>query len=234
MAVRDGSDPWVAGEVLQAADLNQTFASKLPYSFGTATPSTTDSGFLWYDSNSTPAAPKFWDGSAFATLAPAPGLELITSEVFSAVSSVSVNGCFTSAFVNYRIVLGLFAATTGINNWIRFRSSGADQTATNYRWSRLAVPTTGSLTNEGSGSDSVIVYSRTSDANDTAVLEVYSPAVAGAKTGLASGPFAENSATFHSGFTAGIYNATGAFDGFTLSRDSGTMTGTLRVYGYED
>jgi hypothetical protein len=39
--------------------------SKLPFSFGTATPTTTESGFLWYDSNSTPAATKFWDGSAF-------------------------------------------------------------------------------------------------------------------------------------------------------------------------
>jgi hypothetical protein len=62
MAVRDDFAP---GEVLAAADLNDTFASKLPYSYGTATPSTSDSGFLWYDSNSTPAATKFWDGSAF-------------------------------------------------------------------------------------------------------------------------------------------------------------------------
>lgn len=44
------------------------FASNFPYSFGTATPSTTDSGFLWYDSHSTPAAPKFWDGAAFQAL----------------------------------------------------------------------------------------------------------------------------------------------------------------------
>jgi hypothetical protein len=48
-----------------AQEVSDQLASKLPYSFGTATPSTTDSGFLWYDSNSTPAATKFWDGSAF-------------------------------------------------------------------------------------------------------------------------------------------------------------------------
>jgi hypothetical protein len=64
MAVRND---FTAGEVLAAADLNDTFASKLPYSFGTATPTTTDEGFLWYDSTGTPsmATPKFWDGSAF-------------------------------------------------------------------------------------------------------------------------------------------------------------------------
>ena len=56
----DGSDP--------TGDLGDLLAAKLPYSYGTATPSTTDSGFLWYDSNSTPAAPKFWDGAAFQAL----------------------------------------------------------------------------------------------------------------------------------------------------------------------
>jgi len=45
--------------------LGDTLASKLPYAFGTATPTATDEGFLWYDSNSTPASTKFWDGSAF-------------------------------------------------------------------------------------------------------------------------------------------------------------------------
>jgi hypothetical protein len=64
MAVRDD---FTAGEVLAAADLNDTFASKIPYAYGTATPSTTVDGFVWFDENSTPPAPKFWDGSAFET-----------------------------------------------------------------------------------------------------------------------------------------------------------------------
>jgi hypothetical protein len=67
MAIRNDFAP---GEVLAAADLNDTFGSKLPYSFGTATPTTTTSGFLWYDSTGAPSkpTPKFWDGSAFVPL----------------------------------------------------------------------------------------------------------------------------------------------------------------------
>jgi hypothetical protein len=44
--------------------------SKLPFSFGTATPTTTENGFLWYDSTGAPSkpTPKFWDGSAFVPL----------------------------------------------------------------------------------------------------------------------------------------------------------------------
>jgi hypothetical protein len=64
MAVRDD---FTAGEVLAAADLNDTFASKPPFAYGTATPSTTVEGFIWYDENDTPPAPKFWDWSAFET-----------------------------------------------------------------------------------------------------------------------------------------------------------------------
>jgi hypothetical protein len=67
MAIRNDFAP---GEVLAAADLNDTFGSKLPYSFGTATPTTTENGFLWYDSTGAPSkpTPKFWDGSAFVPL----------------------------------------------------------------------------------------------------------------------------------------------------------------------
>jgi len=65
MAVRDD---FSAGEVLAAADLNDTFAAKLPYSYGTATPTTSEDGFLWYDENDTPPTPKFWDGAAFQAL----------------------------------------------------------------------------------------------------------------------------------------------------------------------
>jgi hypothetical protein len=65
MAVRDD---FTAGEVLAAADLNDTFASKPPFAYGTATPSTTVEGFIWYDENDTPPSPKFWDGSAFQAI----------------------------------------------------------------------------------------------------------------------------------------------------------------------
>jgi len=88
MAVRDD---FAAGEVLAAADLNDTFASKLPYSYGTATPSTSDSGFLWFDSNSTPAEVKFWDGAAFQALTSGKILQVVraTDGTNRATSSTS-------------------------------------------------------------------------------------------------------------------------------------------------
>ena len=68
---------WTAGQVLAAQDLNDTFASKLPYSYGTATPSTSVDGFLWYDENDTPPTPKFWDGAAFQALTSGKILQIV-------------------------------------------------------------------------------------------------------------------------------------------------------------
>jgi len=64
MAVRDD---FAAGEVLAAADLNDTFAAKPTFTYGTATPTADAEGAIWYDENSTPPVPKFWDGSAWQT-----------------------------------------------------------------------------------------------------------------------------------------------------------------------
>jgi hypothetical protein len=97
MAVRDD---FTAGEVLAAADLNDTFASKPPFAYGTATPSTTVDGFIWYDENSTPPAPKFWDGAAFQAIGGGKILQVVratdatnrttTSSTFVDVTGMSV------------------------------------------------------------------------------------------------------------------------------------------------
>ena len=131
MAVRDDFAP---GEVLAAADLNDTFASKLPYSYGTATPSTTDSGFLWYDSNSTPAAPKFWDGAAFQALTSGKILQIVratdsTQRSTTSTSYVDVTGMSVtitpqksdSAVLLVATVKGVVERTSGLSQFGRVR-----------------------------------------------------------------------------------------------------------------
>ena len=83
--------PWSAGEVLSASDLNAEFASKLPYSYGTATPSTSVDGFLWYDENDTPATPKFWDGAAFQPLTSGKILQIVRATNSTNFSTTSTS-----------------------------------------------------------------------------------------------------------------------------------------------
>jgi hypothetical protein len=62
-----------------AQEVSDQLASKLPYSYGTATPSTSVDGFLWYDENDTPPTPKFWDGAAFQALTSGKVLQVINA-----------------------------------------------------------------------------------------------------------------------------------------------------------
>jgi hypothetical protein len=58
-------------------DVNVALGSKLPYSYGTATPTPDVEGFVWFDENETPPAPQFWDGSAFQALGGAGGGKIL-------------------------------------------------------------------------------------------------------------------------------------------------------------
>ena len=220
MAVRDD---FSAGEVLAAADLNDTFASKLPYSYGTATPTTTDSGFLWYDSNSTPAAPKFWNGSAFVAF-PA-GLSYIHTETFSGVSSVSMSGKLSSTY-DYYLVMWDITCTSDVFLNMRLRSGSTDNTAANYDIQRNATfsSTTSFATSPNQTSMNV---GRVRSSGGSGVLHLYNPA-------LASSTYMVSSAGHSGQFTdiRGLHDVSTAFDGLTFIPDSGTMTGTIRLYGY--
>jgi hypothetical protein len=90
MAVRND---FTAGEVLAAADLNDTFGSRVPFAYGTATPTTTVSGFLWYDTNFTPPVGKVWNGSAFVNFSQGP-----------ADFSDAATGTYTDGGVNYKYI----------------------------------------------------------------------------------------------------------------------------------
>jgi hypothetical protein len=225
MAVRDDFAP---GEVLAAADLNDTFASKLPYSYGTATPSTTTSGFLWYDSNSTPPIPKYWNGSAFGNLTPSGGLELIDAETFSAVSSVSINNCFSSTYQNYLVLINGVASTYVACN-IRLRVSGSDNsTANSYRSQRISANSTtvGGL----AATNSFLEVCELQTTKNLVVLHVFSPFEA-TVTNTHTSNQVYNGALLQYG---GSHNQATSYDGFTFYPASGTTTGTIRIYGYKD
>jgi hypothetical protein len=228
MAVRDD---FSAGEVLAAADLNDTFASKLPYSFGTATPTTTDSGFLWYDSNSTPAVAKYWDGSSFATLVPAPGLELITAETFSAVSSVSINDCFSATYHTYRVILRYANTSLGEMSF-RLRLSGSDAT-TSYNTQEIAANGTGLTGGRRASDGEMFINFMPAGVTSFSAFDLNSPAEA-AETLMFCNSVREAGTGIRWQSVTGQHATATAYDGLTLLPAAGTITGTIRIYGYKD
>jgi len=213
-----------------AQEVSDQLAEKVPYAYGTATPSTTVDGFVWFDENDTPPTPKFWDGSAFQNVAPAGGFDLITSQSFSAVSSVSVNNCFSATYEAYRFLLyGASSAAQNVN--FRLRVGGVDDSTANAYVTQI-VQGTSSTASAAQISDSfgVLTYQNTNMAVGTG--DILRPAVASPTFLIVNG--GRNPSTIYT-LTSSIYhNQSTAYDGITILAGAGTLTGTLKIYGYKD
>jgi len=161
-----------------------------------------------------------------------PGLVLITSQSFSAVSSVSVNGCFTNTYRNYRLLLTHDISTTG-GTRMRLRSSGSDNTETIYDHAGIThngvTPTGFNVQNE----DYWGINTFDSILNRWTSLDLYGPQLAiqtlvVGSIGLTSGSDGRTT------ITSMVHTGASSFDGFSLIASTGTITGIIRVYGYRD
>jgi len=164
------------------------------------------------------------------------GLVHIATESFSAVSSVSINGCFTSAYKDYLIRANFSAASGSPLLSIRMRASGSDESSSDYHRQRYTVSDT-SLTGErlSSQTSATLTFARTNiQAFDITITNpqvakltnIYTSIVINYSGGDVTLPTVE--------LYGNVLNNTTGYDGFTVFPASSTITGTLRVYGYKD
>lgn len=168
--------------------------------------------------------------------APAAGLTLITSSTFSAVSSVSVNSCFTSAYTNYQLLINIDSVSVANSLDLRLRVSGSDNSSSNYYYNgaKLDDATTTSVT--AFRSTGLVTFFRLLIANSgTAAVRVdmYNPQ-ASVRTAITHQSIGQNATDMASAAVSGIMSVTTSYDGFTLIASTGNITGTLRVYGYRN
>lgn len=151
---------------------------------------------------------------------------------FTGASSVSLNNCFSSTYQNYRILISN-SASTGNQQFLRLRLSGTD-TTTNYYWAGLYVPTSSTATIagfNGSGSTSWFRILGSSNGNrTTSSIDVFNAQDALITSYNSNATDDYGYAVYH----AGAINNTTQYDGFSVVASTGTMTGTLRVYGYKN
>ena len=162
------------------------------------------------------------------------GLTYITQATPSAVTSISINNCFTSAYENYLITFNpsAFGASVGTVT-LRLRVGGVD-TSTNYI-SQDVISFSSSVTGRNNvvGTDEMQFGQMSATArNAFYVHNIAAPQLA-SQTSLV-GNFGGNDGSNTVLLT--MFNAqtsATSFDGFTLL-GTATMTGTIRVYGYQN
>lgn len=167
-----------------------------------------------------------------------PGLVLVNETAFSAVSSVSVNNCFTSTYENYRMIVNMTAASTNLALRFRTRLAGSDDTGANYFRSAYYIGTTGAAA--GTDVGGVLNYwtvfdaCDSTDANNLHSLDLFSPLSGKRKNALGMYHQQNPSAVGYGGATYFNKIVTTNYDGLTFYTSTGTATFTVRIYGYRN
>lgn len=217
-------------------------------SAGMTNPMTTTGDTIYSSSGSTPARLGIGSTGQILTVAgglptwatPAAGgsgLTLITSSSFSAVTSHSINNCFTSTYTNYFVVCTFTGGSSTASRYltIKMRASGTD-TSSGYTDNNLTQTGTYIAGEENfRGTDEMFVGVFQGDkANGNATqFYLYAPQ-ATQKTLMTGHAVYDDQYNAGQRITQGKLADTTSYDGFTLIVSADNMTGTVRVYGLQN
>jgi hypothetical protein len=161
------------------------------------------------------------------------GLVHINTTSFSAVASQSVNDVFSATYKNYKIIFT--ASGTLANLLFRVRVNGSDLSGSDYNYQYLL--------GDGSGASAVRSSNQTSfqaggiGSTETQTILEVSNVFATKVTGFKSLDlyYASGTLTLPANFhLVGNVNNTSSYTGFTFFPSTGTMTGSISVYGYKE
>lgn len=233
---------FTAGQVLTAAQMNDSARTGVPVfadtsardaGFGGTGEKTLAEGQLCYLEDADVV--QYYDGSSWATVGPASagGLVRLSGETaFSAASSVTLDGVFTSTYRNYKIIINYTTSTTtGLR--FRVRASGSSVSTTTYNEQFILGSSTTISGDRGAATTSMALGHPTNGSfNASCEVMIYNIQTA-TPTTCVSTMIAHNGA--YAQPLAGLYvnnnsNAT-SYDGFELITSSGNITGNYTVYG---
>jgi hypothetical protein len=158
------------------------------------------------------------------------GLVLITSESFSAVSAVNINNCFSATYQNYVVFVNC-VGSTDIGIRIRMRASGSDASGNDYAQQYLKADGN-SVSSARSTSQSQVTILDANTGRSSMFLTVSSPFEAATTLMRALNADSRADATIQD--NVALHGLSTSYDGFSLLTSTGTITGTVRVYGLKD
>lgn len=162
---------------------------------------------------------------------PTPGMVKVGATSFSGASSASINNVFSSTYKNYKAFIQLTLGTSGANGQLRFRTSGTDNSTTNYNTQSTNIFGTSQNITQPLGATSF--YFGDFDAQGSSSELTFFNPFATAKTYYhAHGLYKASQPELN--LRAGAFNSTTSFDGFTIYPTTSTITGTITVYGLVD
>jgi hypothetical protein len=160
--------------------------------------------------------------------ASAGGLVYIAGATPSSSSAVNINNCFTATYQNYLIVVNLINSV-GTNFGMRLRNGGSDRTTSNYDYFGQSIQSTGTSGGWYNAGGARWDLNDLGTTRTTAVIQVFNPQETSITNIISHS--VNTAATDRYVTLGGNFNSSTSNDGFSIFPDSGTFTGTVRVYG---
>jgi hypothetical protein len=160
-----------------------------------------------------------------------PGMVKVGATSFTAASTASINNVFSATYKNYKAFIQTTLGTSGANGNLRFRTSGTDNSTSNYNTQSTNIfGTSQTITQPLSVSS---FYFGDFDAQGSSTELTFFNPFATAKT-YYQGHGMYKASQPEINLRSGGFNATTSFDGFTIYPTTSTITGTITVYGLVD
>jgi len=162
------------------------------------------------------------------------GLVLVANSTFSTAGVININNCFTSLYRNYSVVLELTGngalAVRG-----RLRVGGVDASGASDYKTGWSVVTGTSVVDDSFYSSNGTSSGFMNHVNSSGVFTgtthtFYAPQIA--QPTLMSGFLASDQ--FMQGTMGFSHGLSTAYDGLTIFPSANTMTGSIRIYGYQN
>ncbi|NDB61088.1 hypothetical protein EB001_22000, partial [bacterium] len=162
-------------------------------------------------------------------------LTKITSASFTTQSSVAIDGCFTSTYTKYKVIYQCYSSAADADLQFQFRYAGPTTQTSDYYGSGNSYNRNNSTTTFNSNNTSQLTLTDRMQNNSAEQTfgEITFALVGNASENPQIVGMGNNS--FYTGwsFYAGTNNTARTYTGFLLKPDSGTITGSYAVYGYE-
>ena len=145
---------------------------------------------------------------------------------FTGATNISLNGVFSSSFINYFVVIDYKGS---VSNFATLRlKTGSDDSSSNYYWQRIVANST-TVSGSSQSSQTSFDIGRYLDNTTGRFLNIFRPNIAD-RTGYEShGSTWEYLVNY-----GGLLDTTTQYTGFTIFASSGTLSGTISVYGYRN
>jgi len=164
---------------------------------------------------------------------PSSGLTLINTTSFSGVSSQAINDVFSATYDTYLITCTLTGSTTNAYLGLRLRVAGVDASGSDYVWGFIATNTAGTSFTLASGASATTAnIARPSTTDNTFSINMANPFLAKKTIWSGTGSWNDGSTVAPAIAQGGAHTLTTSYTGFSLIAASGTITGSVSIYGY--